>query len=231
VVRKGLVRRIRRLRRRPEAGFTLIEMVITVSILSLVLIIVTSVLFSVQSSFSRETIRSDTNDQARLAVQQLDREVRSGNLLYNPYPAAPLPPWASDPANGIYPGMSLLIYTQTNATTQTPGNRCVQWRIMNQQLQSRDWSTEWRTDDIVDPWRVIATGIQNQVVNPQVSAFTLDPDTNKGGRTMVVTLLVNTNTTSNTTNGNTESFQLSVTGRNTSYGYPSTVCTDIPPYS
>jgi prepilin-type N-terminal cleavage/methylation domain-containing protein len=230
MVREALRHRAQRLRE-TEAGFTLIEMVVTIAVLSLVLIIVTSVLFSVQTSFSRESIRSDTNDQARLAVQQLDREVRSGNLLYDPNPVAPLPPWASDPANGIYPGMSLLVYTQTNATTQTPGNRCVQWRVMNQQLQSRDWSTEWRTDDIVDAWRVIATGLQNQVVSPQVPAFSLDPDTNKGGRTMIITLLVNTNTTSNTANGNTVKFQLSVTGRNTSYGYPSTVCTDIPPYS
>jgi len=202
---------------------TLVELVVTTAILGVVLTAVMSLLFTVQTAFTRQSNRSETNDQIRLAVEQLDREIRSGNLLYDPSTE-------NDAANGIYPGMALRVYTQNNATTRAPGNRCVQWRILNGQLQTRSWSTEWRTDDIVEQWRIVATGIMNQTVSPQVAGFALDPDPSKGGRTLIITILDNTNTSSNTTLGNTVKIQESVTGRNTSYGFPSSVCSDIPPY-
>ena len=188
---------------------TLVELVVTTAILGVVLTAVMSLLFTVQTAFTRQSNRSETNDQVRLAIEQLDREIRSGNLLYDPSTE-------NDSPNGIFPGMALRVYTQNNATTRAPGNRCVQWRILNGQLQTRSWSTEWRDDDIVEQWRIVATGIMNQSVSPQVAAFTI---------------LDNTNTSSNTTLGNTVKIQESVTGRNTSYGFPSSVCSDIPPYN
>ena len=215
----ALSRRIRNLREHPEAGFTLIEMVMVFLLLGLILGAFTTVLVSVQASLKKESDRSVANDQARLAVEQLDRQIRSGNLLYDPRSE-------NDVAHGIYPGMSLRIYTQNNATTHTPGNRCVQWRIQNSQLQTRDWSPAWRDDDIVDPWRVVAQNIVNQTVSPQVPAFVLDPDLTKGSRTMQITILANANPKS----GQNVKIQESITGRNTEYGYPSSVCSDIPPY-
>jgi len=95
------------------------------------------------------------------------------------------------------------------------------------ELESRYWATIWRDDPdlYVSDWRMVASGIQNQVVSPQVPAFSLDPDPNKGGRTLVVTLLVNTNAKA----GSNVSITESVTGRNTEFGYPASVCSDIPP--
>ncbi len=184
---------------------TLVELVVTTAILGVVLTAVMSLLFTVQTAFTRQSNRSETNDQVRLAIEQLDREIRSGNLLYDPSTE-------NDSPNGIFPGMALRVYTQNNATTRAPGNRCVQWRIVEQ-------------------WRIVATGIMNQTVSPQVAGFALDPDPSKGGRTLIITILDNTNTSSNTTLGNTVKIQESVTGRNTSYGFPSSVCSDIPPYN
>ena len=88
-------------------------------------------------------------DQARLGVQQLDRQIRSGNLIYNP--AA-----ENDSANGIQPGLSLRVYTQSNSV-----QRCVQWRIYNKLLQTRSWTTTWQVDDIVTAWRTVADHIVN----------------------------------------------------------------------
>lgn len=206
---------------------TLVELVVAMSILVVVLAIFLPMLASVQRAFNRQSDRSQSNDQARLAVEELDREIRSGNVLYDPGQAGQ--PWSDDPTNLVYPNMSLLIYTQTNATTRNPGNRCVQWRISGGQLMRRDWTTTWRTDDVVDPWRLIADHIVNQPnppTPPTTKAFQLDPDPNKGGRTIIVTLLVQQSAKS----GQAVKIQESITGRNTEYGYPNNVCSDIPPY-
>lgn len=201
---------------------TLIELTISMALLSIAAIVFLSTLVFVQRAVSRQEARSVTNDQARLALEEMDHEIRSGNLLYNPA-------LENDPANGIYSGMSLRIYTQTNANIRTPGNQCVQWRILNKVLWKRNWATNWRDDPatLVTKWTIVAEGIQNQSVTPQVSAFALDADPAKGGRVIVVSLLVNA---SKGTGSSNVLLQESVTGRNTEYGYPSQVCADIPPY-
>jgi len=211
---------------------TLVELMVVLSILSIVLVIFGTVMAGVQRAVNRQTDRSGNNDQARLAIEEMDKEIRSGNVLYDPSLSgcAPTPcPWSDDAPNQIYPGMALLIYTQTNAVTRNPGNRCVQWRIVGGQLQRRDWTTTWQTDGIVSGWRLIADSIVNQPsppTPPASPAFALDPDPNKGGRTIVVTFLVNQNAKS----GSNVKIQASISGRNTEYGYPSNVCSTLPPY-
>jgi hypothetical protein len=66
----------------------------------------------------------------------------------------------------------------------------------------------------------------NPPTAPVVKPFQIDPDPNKGGRTIIVTILVNQNAAS----GQTVRIQASLTGRNTEYGYPSNICSTIPPY-
>jgi len=60
---------------------TLVELVVAMSILGVVLLVFTSVLASVQRGVVRQDNLSRTLDSARLAIQQLDRELRSGNVL------------------------------------------------------------------------------------------------------------------------------------------------------
>jgi prepilin-type N-terminal cleavage/methylation domain-containing protein len=216
-----------RRRTRSERGMTLIELVVGLAILSVILVVCGTVLAGMQRALNRQTDRSGSNDQARLAVEELDKEIRSGNVLYDPGLAGKA--WSDDPTNSVYPGMALLIYTQTNAVTRNPGNKCVQWRIINGQLQRRDWATTWSIDGNVSPWRLIADHIVNQPnppTPPITPAFAIDTDPNKGGRTVIVNILVNQNAVS----GQTVSIKASVSGRNTEYGYPSNVCASIPPY-
>jgi type II secretory pathway component PulJ len=203
--------------RRPvaERGLTLVELVLTVALLSVVLAVFLSVLVSVQNTVARQERRSRANERVRLAVQQLDREIRSGNVFRDPA-AEP-----NDPAHGqMAGGMGLRVYTQANADTRG-GGRCVQWRIKDGRLQSRDWTVSWRTDGKVTGWRVVADGIVNPSGTP---AFDLDSSSNFGGRILNLTFVVNPGA------GDSDVVvQASITGRNTQYGYPVSVCDDIPP--
>lgn len=222
---------------RGERGTTLVELLISMSILLLVLGVFLTALVVVQNAVARESDRSNSNDQARLAVEQLDREIRSGNVLYDPCPTTlPTPPTFSyDPTNQVYPCQALLIYTQTNATTLNPGNRCVQWLINNQeQLVSRDWSVDWRTDGIVSGWRVVASDIVNRPTPwtglptaGWTAAFELASGSSLyGGRLVIINIL----TQQSGFQGKPLSIYDSVEGRNTQYGYPANICQDIPPY-
>jgi type II secretory pathway pseudopilin PulG len=210
---------------------TLAELAVTMMILGIVLAIIFGILFSVQRTLGREQDRSTNNDQARLAVEELDREIRSGNLLYDPQSAVLTQNPTGDPS-----GMQLVIYTQTNATTRNPGNRCVQWKVTNEtsttpdQLQRRDWSSVDPLNS-VSSWRVIAEDVVNNDPTKSgrggpVPAFTLDHSQSSfGDRNIKVDILVNHNPAS----GKTVEIVDSVTGRNTEFGYPNTVCQTVPP--
>ncbi|MEX2458029.1 MAG: type II secretion system protein [Actinomycetota bacterium] len=197
--------------RRAEAGMTLVEMMVTMSLLGIVATMFLSIMVSVQAGVERQMDRSHDNDQVRLAVQQLDKEIRSGNVLYDP--AAETAPFA--------PHYSLRVYTQANADVRTPGNRCVQWRITDGELQRRDWSTA-DPSGTVSGWRVVAENVVN--VELGVPAFVLDSDPTKGGRIVDVTIATQTDGDS----GNPVSVAASISGRNTSYGYPLSVCAVVP---
>ncbi|HVE46375.1 MAG TPA: hypothetical protein VNA57_06475 [Acidimicrobiales bacterium] len=185
-----------------EAGFTVFEVLVAVSIFIMALVIALSSLSSVQNSVTRADSRSQTNDQARLAVEQLDRQIRSGNLLYDPALESP-------------PGLSLRVYTQANGT-----QRCVQWRILNGELQTRSWPETYPTIGTPSGWRTVADGIVNNASQP---AFILPAGFEK--RLIEIDLRVN----HNPKKGSTVRVTSSVAGRNTQYQYASTVCNTVPP--
>jgi type II secretory pathway component PulJ len=186
--------------------------VLTTAVLSVVMVMTSAFLVSAQRTVTAADTRANNTDQARLGAQQLDRQIRSGNLIYNPA-------LENDPANGIYPGLALRVYTQSNSI-----QRCVQWRIYNSALQSRSWTTTWQTDGIVSEWRTVADHIVNTTSSP---AFSLDPTSSFGSRLLNISLLVN-DPRSEAQNSVVDA---SVAGRNTQYGYPNFVCASIPPYS
>lgn len=208
------MRRIRELRTN-EDGVTLSELLVAMMVLSLALGVFFTTLASVQKSVAETDIRTRSNTQARLALQTLDHEVRSGNVLY-------------DPATSSDPHFRFKIYTQANASTRqpSPGYTCRLWRINDDnELQTR-WWPPLLPGDATD-WRTVATGIVNKAVSVPVNAFELDPDPNKGGRTVNVVFLVNEDLRGDLSSG-TVRVQGALTGRNTSYGFPTGVCASEP---
>jgi len=178
-------------------------------------------LASVQKSVAETDIRTRSNTQSRLALQTLDHEVRSGNLLYDPESY-------TDLTQRYY---RFKVYTQANATARQPSPRytCRLWRITDtNELQTRWWEPYPADPDATaSEWRTVATGVVNLAVDPEEPAFVLDDDPNKGGRTVNVVFLVNEDLNGDLSTG-TVRVQSSLTGRNTSCRFSIGVCSDEP---
>ncbi len=205
------MRLVRRMRERlgDERGVTLPELLVATVIMGIVMVVFGTTLASVQMGIVRQDNLSRSNDQARLAMQQLDREIRSGNVLY-------------DPAIETVPFYTLRVYTQSNADTRN-GFTCVLWQLNDEgEMLTRTWPPN--QPGSASDWRVVATGIVNKELG--VPAFALDPDPLKGDRTLNVTLRVNEDLENRPTQ--TIEISESLTGRNTSYGYPASVCSTLP---
>ena len=197
-------------RAREEDGLSLVEVLTSVAMLMVVLVIFLTVLHSINRGVIVQQERSVANDQARLAVERLDREVRSANILY-------------DPAGETLANYSFRIYTQANATTRTPPTQCVQWQITaGRELQRRSWPPG--VPGSVSAWSVVAEEIVNRDLSPAVPAFVI-PDP-AAARTVDVTFMVDIDPTD--ASQRTVRIETSLTGRNTSYGFPTDVCSPVP---
>ena len=212
---------MRRRTRLSDAGFTLVEVAMVTGLLGTVLAIALGALASFQNTIVKSDSRSQSNDQARLAAEQIDRQVRSGNVLYDPTLEGSKAGTNPD-GSPIPTGFAMRIYTQSNGI-----ERCVQWRLLNTyDLQKRSWSQTWKDDNQISGWRTVAQSIVNPTSSPP---FSLDPNTGFGGansRLVNVDLIANVDPT----RGANVEIKSSAEGRNTGY-FPtnSGLCTDIPP--
>ena len=203
-----------------EHGFSLVEVMLASALLAVVSAICFSFLISAETSEAQSQVRSAANDQIRQAVEQISRQVRSGNLIYNPTNetagiAGPACSPVTTPGdNCIATGYSLRVYTQANGV-----NHCVQWRVYQATLQTRSWD---ETGGSVTVWQTVANHISNADTAPAVTPFSLDLTPSYGGRVLDINIAVNEGP------GATTQIASSVTGRNTEYGYPNTACATVP---
>ena len=202
-----------------EQGITLVELLVSMSLLAVVLLVFTNTLVSIQRTVVDEQVRNDLNDQARLALQTLDRQVRSGNLLYDPADET------DDPVDATAAGFMFRVYTQAQYSAGDDP-RCVLWLVDDQErLLTRSWPEGFPDSPTATGWRVVATGVVNRVLDPSGTA---DPvfDLDTAGRTIEVSFFMNPDLEHRPEA--TQTFQASLTGRNTSFGYPVTVCEFLP---
>lgn len=196
-----------------ERGMTLVELMIAMAITSIVLLVFTTTLTSMQRAVVEEDVRGRLNDDARLAIQTIDRMVRSGNLLYDPEDES-----GNDPYDAASTGFIFRVYTQVKLQADDNA-RCALWLIDDQErLLYREWPT--MDPSAASAWRVVTTGIVNRTED--VPAFVLD----SAGRTVQITFQMNPDLEHRPQA--TQEFTASLTGRNTSFGYPNNVCQDLP---
>lgn len=211
------VRRHRRERPDAEAGLTLIELLVAMSLFMGVIAGVYGVLITVQRQDVDIAGREQTLGEARIGVMQMDRQIRSGNLLYSPVNETVPSSCQVGVTVGVDSGPCMRIYTQANGV-----QKCVQWHldVPAQVLRTRSWSATWQTDGLTGDWAVVARGVQPG------SAFTLQGGSTAYGSRLVDILLRVRDPRST---GAVQDVQTSLSGRNTQYGYDAGVCLPVPP--
>jgi type II secretory pathway pseudopilin PulG len=206
---------------RRDEGHTILELSTVLSLLGIVLAALLTFLASTQSNLERNISRSDSNDEVRLAIQSLDREVRSGNVLYDPSLEVYAP-------GDIASAMSVRVYTQSNGAF-----KCVQWRVTSStaELQRRDWDPN--TGTLGHDWRTVATGIRNRQSDLRDAGGNLVSTAEKAAFSLPQTNLLQVHLWSNSDPNAKKSkpvdVKVSVSGRNTIFYSANQLCGPVPP--
>jgi prepilin-type N-terminal cleavage/methylation domain-containing protein len=206
-----------------DDGVTLIELLISMLIFSAIITVAYVVLGTVQAQTRQNQTTIDNVGQVRLAEQQMDRQIRSGNVLYSPanevgtisncYSST------VSPATTPNAGNCMRVYTQTNGV-----NRCVQWQVTGGLLRVRSWSPTWQTDGSVTGWRIVARNVVN-TDNASNPPFVLQGANTPYGQRLVDVVLQVPNGRST---AKPIEVDLSLAGRNTIYGYDPGLCSPVP---
>jgi type II secretory pathway component PulJ len=200
-----------------EQGVTLVETLVAMIIFSGVMALLVGVIVDATRNMQRIQARTDTIDQSRLALMDIDRQVRSGDVLYNP--AADPDPTAAAMNVPSAQTWQMRIFTQTNGV-----QRCVQWQVIGGVLRSRSWTPTWQTDGLVSPWHIAGRGIVNTSTQSPFALRGAGASSAYQSRLLDVSLYVQ----SKAIGGRPVLVSSSLAGRNTVYGIDGGICTPVP---
>lgn len=217
---RPLLRWLRRVR--GDAGLTLTELLTTMIVFSLAMAVVFPAVILVQRKVNDLEDTASSVGEVRLALATIDRQARSGNVLYSPAAEATTGCSGDTATNS---GSCMRIYTQANGL-----QRCVQWQVLadgsgNAVLRSRSWAEDWTTTGVVSDWSVIARDLEvPDAATPATLPFRLQgADTVYDSRLLDVRLAA-----VDERRGTPTVLQGSLSGRNTNYGYDPGVCSPVP---
>ncbi|WP_062078878.1 prepilin-type N-terminal cleavage/methylation domain-containing protein [Demequina globuliformis] len=217
-----------RVRMRSSEGYSLTELLIAMTIFSTLMALIFSLFITMINQSEDNLARTRSVEQARLGLSQIDRQIRSGNVILDPA-------LDSHAQSGVGSNYSLRVYTQENGE-----DKCVQWRVIFHNgasqfgdLEYREWdagnpssSTTWYnvannvvapTNDVIDPddpeswppfWLDTTLPTGSKAQNIRVTLRMSDPGAEAGAKPAVVSSVV--------------------TGRNTVFGYSPDYCSSIP---
>ncbi len=221
-----MLSRMRRARHE-EDGFTLVELLISMTIFSVLMAIILSLMITMMYQAKDNLGRQRAVEQGRLGLSQIDRQIRSGNLILDPIHDGAA-------VSGVDPNYSLRIYTQEGGN-----NTCVQWRVKFPDPTSEYGQLEYREWDPVDtttvtPWSRVASN----VVAPTATLSATDPQswppfwvdttlpTGTDAQNIRITLRMKDPDARE--DSKPQVLTSVITGRNTVYGYPSLTCNAVP---
>ena len=208
-------------RGRDDSGTTLIELLVSMSIFALCMTVVFGAVILVVRKSTDVQTSADAESQLRLALAQIDRQVRSGNVLFSPADES-TPSCTGDATTNS--GTCMRIFTQSNGI-----EKCVQWQVIDdpahsgtKMLRSRSWATTWQTTGNLTGWSTVARGL---TISSGHNPFTLE-----GATTPYKERLLDVRLEAyDARRGTSDVIESSLSGRNTSYGYDSGQCTPVPP--
>lgn len=212
---------LRRLRGTRDDGTTLVELLVAMIIFGIAMTMIMAAAIAVQTVTKDASASADAVFQTRQALATIDKQVRSGNVLFSPADET-IPSTCA--AYGTNQGSCMRIFTQANGL-----QKCVQWQLApdgtgTYQLQMRSWTPAWQSIGGVSDWSVAARGLA--APTSVAAPFTLDTDAaQKYGTRLLRVHLVAVNAES----GKDVALDASISGRNTTYGYTGNECLPVPP--
>lgn len=141
-----------------EAGFTLIEALISIGVFAVILLGILQVYDSMEYTYVHSMASADVQQSVRTALDLITRDIRLAG--YDPSNAIASQKTSAFP-NPLPPGTTLAIIggdTDGNGITE-----CVAYRLFNRQLQR--WRANWTSGDCAWPttpgatWTVVANNI------------------------------------------------------------------------
>jgi prepilin-type N-terminal cleavage/methylation domain-containing protein len=210
------------MRRADESGLTLPELLVVMLVFGLVAALATQATVMLASSVRSTQGTANATAQVRFALSSIERQVRSGDVLFSPAGEAGT---GSCQAYGTTAGSCMRVYTHANGS-----GTCVQWQVIPDStdpssavMRTRTFSPAWQTDGTIQAWQVVARGLQ-------LPSATAPPFTLQGGSTPFAARLLDVTVTAPDTgqNGRLVSLTSSVAGRNTTYGYDTSLCFPAP---
>ncbi|CAN5115635.1 hypothetical protein BH11ACT1_BH11ACT1_13700 [soil metagenome] len=212
-----------------DRGTTLIELLVSMGIFSLCMTVVFGAVILVMRKSLDVQKSADAASELRLALAQIDRQVRSGNVLFSPADEASyVGTCVGDAATNS--GTCMRIFTQSNGS-----EKCVQWQLIDDAahpgtllLRTRSWATTWVTTGDLTGWATVARGL---TLTPSVTpGETNNPFKLEGATTPYKERLLDVRLESlDKRRGTSVVIKSSLSGRNTSYGYSSAQCIPVPP--
>jgi prepilin-type N-terminal cleavage/methylation domain-containing protein len=216
-----------RSRAREDRGFTLVELLISMAIFGMLMAMVTALMISMMNQAHDNLGRTRAVEQARLGLSQIDRQIRSGNVILDP---------ALDGVtqSGVPANYSLRVYTQENGD-----DKCVQWRVIFHDAGSDFGDLEFREWDAGNPSTATAwSNVANNVVAPTVAfdpddpeswpPFWLDTTLPTGSKAQNIRITLRMGDPSAREGSNPATVSSVVTGRNTVFGYSPDYCSSVP---
>ncbi|MFC5382375.1 type II secretion system protein [Aquipuribacter nitratireducens] len=219
--------RLRPRRLRGDDGFTLVEMITVMIVFSVVLGLVFPAVVLVQRKVSDLDATASSVAEVRIALQNMDRQARSGNVLYSPAAETTTGCTGNAAQNA---GTCMRIFTQANGL-----QKCVQWQVIpdaagsaTSTLRTRSWEQDWVTSPVgaVSGWQVVARGL----VTPGSDGTPRYPFVLQGAGTPYQARLLDVRLEATDKRRRAPTvLTSSLSGRNTNYGYDPGVCSPVPP--
>ena len=138
---------------------TLVELLVTMVILTFVLSLSAQVTITIARSMTEARTYTDSLSAVRQGLGSMERQVRSGDVLFNPVSEAAITPQCV--AYGSYAGSCMRVYTQVDGV-----KRRVQWQIIadgavpgTALMRTRSFSPSWAVDADIGTWWTVAAGL------------------------------------------------------------------------
>ena len=140
--------------RRNDRGMVLAELAVVILVSGIVAALAARFVISFSTDAGAATATAGRVDSVRLALDGLERQVRSGDALYIDGPDSTCAVYGSG-------GNCVRVATEVDGTTS-----CVQYQVVpdttgngSYRLLTRVYSPNWASDSVVGAWRQVANGL------------------------------------------------------------------------